>query len=186
MKHVVQIPDIRKRYEEIIRPEWIKSGKYVNIHAAPCLQKIVLNMGLGRQAQEKKVLEAAIDGLSAISGQMPCITKAQNSIAGFKLREGMVSGLKVTLRHNRMYEFVERLINIAMPCIRDFRGLSSKSFDGRGGFSFGIKDHSVFPEITHDERLTSALGMDISLATTAGSDESAKDLLQKLNFPFYN
>jgi len=178
--------DIRKKYEDVLRPEWMKSRGVSNVHSVPKLQKVVINMGIGKDAQDnKKFLEAATQVLALLSGQAPFVTRAKKSIAGFKLREGMVVGLKVTLRGRRMDEFLERLINIAMPRIRDFRGLSSKSFDGRGGFSFGVKDHSVFPEIKHDERISRALGMDICLSTTAKSDDEAKDFLEKLGFPFY-
>jgi len=163
----------------------MKAKSLSNIHQVPMLQKIVLNMGLGKRVLDKRMVEAATEGLTALSGQAPYVTKAKRSIAGFKLREGMVSGLKVTLRKGRMDDFVERLVNIAMPRIRDFRGLSSSSFDGRGGLSFGVQDHSIFPEIKHDERVSGVLGLDISLSTTATKDEEAKELLEKLGFPFY-
>jgi large subunit ribosomal protein L5 len=177
--------EIRKKYEDVIRPQWLESRGLKNIYEVPMVTKIVLNMGLGRHAQDKKMFEAAVDGLTKLSGQAPVVTKAKKSIAGFKVREHMILGLKVTLRGVRMDEFMERLVNVAMPRIRDFRGLSGKSFDGRGNFSFGIKDYAVFPEIHYDERVTGELGLDVAICTTAKTNADAKALLECLNFPFY-
>jgi large subunit ribosomal protein L5 len=177
--------NIGKKEEAILR-SWVEKGKCTNVHQVPRVTKVVLNMGLGRDGQDKKILEAASEGLSALSGQKPCATRARRSIAGFKVREGMVLGLKVTLRKKRMKDFLDRLINIAMPRVRDFRGLSPKSFDGMGNLSFGIKDHSVFPEIKHDDRVSGSIGLDISISTTALSNQEAKEFLEELGFPFFD
>jgi large subunit ribosomal protein L5 len=178
-------PQIRFLYETKIRESLMKKMGYTNIHSVPNLEKIVINMGLGKRMQEKSILEAAVEGLADISGQKPCITKAKQSIAGFKIREGMNLGAKVTLRGNRMYEFLERLVNIAMPRIRDFRGLSSKSFDGRGNFSMGVKEYYIFPEIKYD-KINDILGMDIVFVTSAKSNQDGKALLEEFGLPFYN
>jgi len=178
-------PQIRSLYETKMREALMKKMGYSNIHSVPTLEKIVINMGLGRRMQEKNIFEAAVEGLADISGQKPCVTKAKQSIAGFKIREGVNLGAKVTLRSNRMYEFLERLINIAMPRIRDFRGLSSKSFDGRGNFSMGIKEYYIFPEIKYD-KINDILGMDIVFVTTARTNQDGKALLEEFGLPFYN
>jgi large subunit ribosomal protein L5 len=175
----------RQQYDEIICPALIKKGGYVNRFSVPKLEKIVLNMGLGKRLLEKGALEAATEGLADIAGQRPCITYAKKSIASFKVREGMQLGLKVTLRGNRMYEFFQRLLVIAMPRIRDFRGVSSKSFDGCGNFSLGIKEHSIFPEIKYD-KISDILGMDIIIVTTASTDKEGKLLLEEFGMPFQN
>ena len=175
---------LKEQYEKVILPALVKERAYKNVHQAPKLEKIVVNMGIGR-LRDKKIEEAAADELAAITGQKPIITKAKKSIAGFKLREGMNVGLKVTLRKIRMYEFLDRLITIAMPRILDFRGISSKSFDGNGNFSLGIKEHYIFPEINYD-RVDHILGMDIVIVTDAKTDEEAKLLLQKFGIPFIN
>ncbi|BDB95994.1 50S ribosomal protein L5 [Candidatus Hydrogenosomobacter endosymbioticus] len=172
---------LRQIYEESITPELIKEFGYFNIHQVPKLEKIVINMGLGRK--DKKVAEAAMEELAAISGQRPVRTVARKSIAGFKLREGMDVGVKVTLRKARMYEFLDRFVTIAMPRIRDFRGLSLKSFDGSGNLSVGIKEHYIFPEVNYD-RVDHILGMDISIVTTAKTDDEGRSLLQKFGVPF--
>ena len=174
-----------QHYSEVVRPSIMKKGGYENLHGVPRLEKISINMGLGKRIQEKSVLEAAIDGLAAISGQKPCVTRAKKSIAGFKIREGMALGVKVTLRGVYMYEFLQRLIFIAMPRIRDFRGASSRSFDGNGNFSFGIKEYYVFPEIKYD-KITDVFGMDVVIVTTAKTNEEGKLLLQEFGIPFYN
>ena len=178
-------PRIRSLYENQMREALMKKMGYSNIHSVPNLTKIVINVGLGKRMQEKNIAEAAIEGLADISGQKPCITKAKQSIAGFKIREGMNLGAKVTLRSNRMYEFLERLINVAMPRIRDFRGLSSKSFDGKGNFSMGIKEYYIFPEIKYD-KISDILGMDIVFVTTAKNNNDGRALFEALGFPFYN
>lgn len=178
-------PQIRSFYETKIIDLFMKEKGSANIHAVPNIKKIVINMGLGRKMQEKNIFEAAMEGLADISGQKPCVTKAKQSIAGFKIREGINLGVKVTLRGNKMYEFIERLINIAMPRIRDFRGLSSKSFDGRGNYSMGVKEYYIFPEIKYD-KINDILGMDITFITTAKTNEKGKALLEAYGFPFYN
>ena len=149
----------------------------------PRLEKVVLNMGVGDAVSDSKKVKAAAADLGLIAGQRPVITKARKSIAGFKLREGMPVGAKVTLRKDRMYEFLDRLVNIALPRVRDFRGLSPKSFDGRGNYSMGLKEHIVFPEIDYD-KVEDVLGMDIIVCTTAQTDDEARALLKGLNFPF--
>ena len=149
----------------------------------PRLEKVVLNMGVGEAVGDSKKVQAAAADLGLISGQRPVITKARKSIAGFKLREGMAVGAKVTLRKDRMYEFLDRLVNIALPRVRDFRGLNPKSFDGRGNYSMGLKEHIVFPEIDYD-KVEDVLGMDIIVCTTAQTDDEARALLKGLNFPF--
>jgi large subunit ribosomal protein L5 len=151
----------------------------------PKLDKIVLNMGIGEAVNDSKKVQAAVKDLAAIAGQKPATTRARNSIAGFKLRENMVIGAKVTLRKDRMYEFLDRLITIALPRVKDFRGLNAKSFDGRGNFAMGLKEHIVFPEIDYDQ-IDQMWGMDIIVCTTATSDEEAKALLKEFQFPFNN
>jgi large subunit ribosomal protein L5 len=149
----------------------------------PRLEKVVLNIGVGEAVSDSKKVKSAANDLGLIAGQQPVITKARKSIAGFKLREGMPVGVKVTLRKNRMYEFLDRLVNIALPRVRDFRGLNPKSFDGRGNYSMGLKEHIVFPEIDYD-KVEDVLGMDIIVCTTAENDDEARALLKGLNFPF--
>ena len=154
-----------------------------NVMAVPRLEKITLNMGLGDSARDKKVIEAAVAEMAAISGQKPVVTYARKSIAGFKLREGMPLGVKVTLRRQQMYEFLDRLISITTPRIRDFRGLNPKSFDGRGNYSMGVREQIIFPEIDYD-KIDMLRGMDITITTSAGSDEHARALLEAFEFPF--
>ncbi|MEW6764351.1 MAG: 50S ribosomal protein L5 [Pseudomonadota bacterium] len=154
-----------------------------NVMAVPRLEKITLNMGLGDSARDKKVIENAVAELSAITGQKPVVTYARKSIAGFKLREGMPLGVKVTLRRNHMYEFLDRLISIATPRIRDFRGLNPKSFDGRGNYSMGVREQIIFPEIDYD-KIDALRGMDITITTSARSDDHARALLEAFEFPF--
>jgi len=178
-------PVFYERYENSVRPNLMEKNGYTNIYSVPKIEKIVLNMGLGRKAQEKTVLESALEGLSSIAGQKPCITHAKNSISGFKIREGMPLGIKTTLRGHYMYEFLHRLVVIAMPRIRDFRGVSGRSFDGRGNFSLGIKEYYIFPEIKYD-KITDILGMDVAIITTAKTDSEGKMLLEEFGFPFYN
>ncbi|HEU0222035.1 MAG TPA: 50S ribosomal protein L5, partial [Paracoccaceae bacterium] len=158
---------------------------YKNAMMVPRLEKIVLNMGIGEATTDSKKVKAAHDDLMLIAGQKPVITKAKKSIAGFKVRENMPLGVKVTLRRDRMYEFLDRLVTIAMPRVRDFRGVSSKSFDGRGNFAMGLKEHIVFPEINFD-KVDRVWGMDIVICTTARSDAEAKALLKHFNLPFQN
>lgn len=173
----------KQHYESVIRSELAVKGKYKNVHSIPRLEKIVLNMGLGRKLQEKAVLESATNALADISGQRPCVMMAKLSVAAFKIREGMPIGLKVTLRGNRMYEFLQRLIVIAMPRIRDFRGVSFKSFDGHGNFSFGIKEYHIFPEIKYD-KVSDILGMDVTIVTSAETNKEGRLLLEAFGIPF--
>jgi large subunit ribosomal protein L5 len=156
---------------------------YTNAMAVPRLEKIVLNMGVGEASQDKKKVETAAAEMELIAGQKPVITRAKKSIAQFKLREGMPIGVKVTLRRERMYEFLDRLVTIAMPRIRDFRGLNPKSFDGRGNYAMGLKEQLIFPEISYD-RIDKVRGLDVIIATSANSDDEARELLRLFNFPF--
>src|SRR4051795_11334502 len=176
-------PRMRKHYEEVVRPAMIEQFGYKNPMEVPNIEKIVLNMGVGDAVNDtKKVTPAAAD-LALIAGQKPVITRARNAISTFKVRENMPIGAKVTLRKIRMYEFMDRLVTIALPRIRDFRGLNPKSFDGRGNFAMGIKEHLVFPEIDYD-KAEAVWGMDVVITTTAKTDAEAKALLTHFNFPF--
>lgn len=176
---------LKELYDKKIRAELKTKLGYKNDLQVPRLEKIVLNMGVGEAAIDKKKLESAVKDMVAISGQKVIITKAKKSLANFKLKEGMQIGCKVTLRKDRMYDFLDRLINVAMPRIRDFRGLNSKSFDGRGNYAFGIKEQIIFPEIDFD-KIDNIRGMDIIVCTTSNNDKDAKALLSAFNFPFYN
>jgi len=176
-------PRMKRQYYDAIRQALIDEFQYANVMQVPRLEKIVVNMGVGDAVNDRKKVEMAARDLARISGQKPVYTRARKSIAGFKLREGMPIGVKVTLRRRRMYEFVDRLITIALPRQKDFRGLSPKSFDGRGNYSMGVKEHIVFPEIDYD-KVEQILGMDIIVCTTAETDDEARSLLKKLNFPF--
>jgi large subunit ribosomal protein L5 len=177
------IPRLKRDYDERIVAAMIERFGYKNRLEVPRLEKIVLNMGVGEATQDKKKVETAAAEMELIAGQKPVITKARKSIATFKVRDGQAIGCKVTLRRKRMYEFLDRLINIALPRVRDFRGLNPKSFDGRGNYSLGIKEHIVFPEIDYD-KAADIWGMDITVCTTARSNEEASALLKALNFPF--
>lgn len=170
-------------YVGTIRSELQKEFNYANVMEIPKLTKIVLNMGVGEASQDRKKIEGALLDMTKISGQKPMTTKAKNSIAGFKLREGMIVGAKVTLRRSHMYEFLDRLVNIALPRVRDFRGVSSKSFDGNGNYAMGIKEQIIFPEINYDE-VDAIRGMDIIICTNAKSDVEAQALLKGFNMPF--
>ncbi len=172
-------------YKKDVVPALKKEFGYTNDLQVPKLDKIVINMCVSEAVQDSKKLQAAIDDLAAIAGQKPVITKAKKSIAGFKLRQGMNLGAKVTLRSDRMYEFFDRLVNIAMPRIRDFRGVSGKSFDGHGNYAMGVKEQIIFPEINYD-KVDKIRGFDIIICTTARSDKEAKALLSALNVPFMN
>jgi large subunit ribosomal protein L5 len=174
---------LQELYEKAVRPTLMQEFGYKNPMQAPRLEKIVVNMGIGEAVQDSKKAEAAANDLSAITGQHPVITKAKRSIATFKLRKGMPIGCKVTLRGQRMYEFLDRLITVALPRVRDFRGISGKSLDGRGNFALGLKEQIVFPEIDYD-RVDAVRGMDIVVVTTAGSDAEAKALLKAFDMPF--
>jgi len=176
-------PRLKQHYLDVIKGELTKEFGYKNVMQVPRLDKVVLNMGVGEAIADSKKVKAAAADLGMIAGQRPVITKARKSIAGFKLREGMPIGAKVTLRKDRMYEFLDRLVNIALPRVRDFRGLNPKSFDGRGNYSMGLKEHIVFPEIDYD-KVEDVLGMDIIVCTTAQSDDEARALLKGFNFPF--
>ena len=179
------IPHMKLQYQEQIVKELKKKFNYTNDMQIPKLDKIVLNMGLGDAVAESKKADVAIEALGLIAGQKPVFTRAKKSIANFKLREGMVIGAKVTLRKSRMYDFVDRLITIALPRVRDFRGISAKSFDGNGNYAMGMKEHIVFPEINYD-KVDVIRGMDIIICTTANTNEEAKALLTGFNFPFRN
>ena len=174
---------LKEHYEKVVRPALIEEFKYENALEAPRLDKIVINMGVGEATSDSKKINAAVAELAAIAGQKPVITKARKSIATFKLREGMNIGCKVTLRRDRMYEFLDRLITIALPRVRDFRGVSGKSFDGRGNYTLGLKEQLVFPEIDYD-KVEKVRGMDIVICTTAKTDAEAKALLKGFQMPF--
>ena len=176
-------PRLKKEYVERIRKALQEQFSFANEMQIPRLEKIVINMGVGEATGDSKKPTVAAADLAAIAGQKPVITRARNSIAGFKVREGMPIGAKVTLRGARMYEFLDRLVNIALPRVRDFRGLNPKSFDGRGNFAMGIKEHIVFPEIEYD-KVDQVWGMDIIVCTTAKTDDEARALLKAFNFPF--
>lgn len=172
-------------YEETIVPKLKEQFGYTNIHQVPKLVKINVNRGLGEASQNAKALESSISELATITGQKPVVTRAKKAIAGFKLREGMPVGLMVTLRSERMYAFLDRLIGISLPRIRDFRGISPKSFDGRGNYSLGIREQIIFPEIEYDS-IDKIRGMDISIVTTAKTDEEGRALLKEMGMPFRN
>ena len=182
-KQAAYTPRLRRDYDERIVPAMTEKFGYKNRLEVPKIEKIVINMGVGEATQDKKRVETAAAEMQAISGQKPVITKAKKSIAQFKLREGMPIGVKVTLRRERMYEFLDRLVTIALPRVRDFRGLNPKSFDGRGNYAMGLKEQIVFPEINYD-RIEKVRGMDIIVTTTAKTDEEARELLRLFNFPF--
>ncbi|MBA3834676.1 MAG: 50S ribosomal protein L5 [Pseudomonadota bacterium] len=177
------IPRLKADYQERIAKAMTERFGYKNALEVPHLDKIVINMGVGEATQDKKKVEAAAAEMQAIAGQKPVITKAKKSIAQFKLREGMPIGCKVTLRRDRMYEFLDRLVTIALPRVRDFRGLNPRSFDGRGNYAMGLKEQIVFPEINYDE-IDQVRGMDVIITTTAKTDEEARELLRLFNFPF--
>ena len=183
MAEQTYIPRLKQQYNDVIKDALVKEFGYANTMQVPRLDKVVLNMGVGEGINDSKKVTAAAAELGLIAGQKPVITKARKSIATFKLREGMPIGAKVTLRKNRMYEFIDRLVNIALPRVRDFRGLNPKSFDGRGNYTLGLKEHIIFPEIDYD-KVEDVLGMDIIVCTTARTDDEARALLRGLNFPF--
>lgn len=174
---------LKEHYEKNVVPALRKRFGYGNVMQVPKLTKIVVNMGVGEAVQNPKLLDAAVADLAAITGQRPMVTRAKRSIAGFKLRAGMPVGAMVTLRGDRMYEFLERLIFLALPRVRDFRGVSANGFDGRGNFSMGLREQLVFPEIDYD-KVDQIRGMDINIATTAKTDEEARELLRLLGMPF--
>jgi large subunit ribosomal protein L5 len=176
-------PRMKTRYEDTVVKAMAEKFGYKNRMAIPKIEKITLNMGVGEGSQDKKKVTTALEEMKLIAGQQPVITRARKSIAGFKLREGMPIGVKVTLRGARMYEFLDRLVTIAMPRIRDFRGLNPKSFDGRGNFAMGLKEQIIFPEISYDA-IDTVRGMDVIVTTTANSDDEARELLRLFGFPF--
>ena len=176
-------PRLKRDYEERIAAAMTEKFGYKNKMEVPRLDKIVINMGVGEATQDKKKVDTAVQEMQLIAGQKPVVTKAKTSIAQFKLREGMPIGAKVTLRRERMYEFLDRLVTIALPRVRDFRGLNPKSFDGRGNYAMGLKEQIIFPEINYD-RIEKVRGMDIIITTTARTDEEARELLRLFNFPF--
>lgn len=176
---------LKARYVEEIIPELIKEFGYKNIMQVPRLEKVVINMGLGEAIQNIKILDSASEELGLVAGQKPVITKAKKSIASFKLRQGMPIGCMVTLRREKMYEFLDRLMNIALPRVRDFKGIPGKGFDGRGNYSLGIKEQLIFPEINYD-KVDKIKGLNISIVTSAKTDEEGKALLKQLGMPFRN
>lgn len=174
---------LKENFENVIKPSLIKEFGYKNAFSTPRIEKIVLNMGVGDAVGDSKKIQFAVADMTLIAGQKPVITKAKKSIAGFKVREGMALGVKVTLRKAKMFEFLDRLVNIAMPRIRDFRGISPKGFDGNGNYAFGIKEQLIFPEIDYD-KIDQVRGMDIVIVTTAKTDDEARALLKGFNMPF--
>ncbi len=177
--------NFKTKFREEILPKLKEELGVKNVHEVPRITKITLNMGVGEAIGDKKVIEHAISDMEKISGQKAVVTKARKSVAGFKVREGWPIGVKVTLRRDRMYEFLERLVSIALPRVRDFRGLSAKSFDGRGNYSMGVKEQIIFPEVDYD-KIDTLRGLDITLTTTAKNDEEGRALLKAFNFPFRN
>jgi large subunit ribosomal protein L5 len=177
--------NLKEFYQENIVPELIETFKYSNIMQVPKLEKIVLNMGLGEAIHNIKLIDSAVEELRMIAGQQPVVTRAKKSIAAFKLREGMPIGCRVTLRRTRMYDFFSKLVNIALPRVRDFRGISGKAFDGKGNYSLGIREHIIFPEVDYD-KIDKIKGLNVSVVTTAGTDEEGKALLKLLGMPFRN
>ncbi|MGD2139637.1 MAG: 50S ribosomal protein L5 [Burkholderiales bacterium] len=179
----VPVPRLAEQYRNEIVPELIKQFGYKSVMEVPRIEKIVLNMGVGEAVNDKKILENAVGDLTLITGQKPVVTKARKSIAGFKIREGYPIGCKVTLRNVRMYEFLDRLISVAIPRVRDFRGISAKAFDGRGNFNMGVREQIIFPEIEYD-KIDALRGLNVTITTTAKSDEEARALLSAFRFPF--
>ncbi len=183
MADTTYIPRMRQLYDDVVRDKIVEQFGYANKLEVPRIDKIVLNMGVGESTADSKKAQRAADDLSLIAGQKAVVTRATKSVATFKVREGMPLGAKVTLRGVRMYEFLDRLVNIALPRVRDFRGLNPKSFDGRGNFAMGLKEHIVFPEINYD-KVDQIWGMDVIVCTTAKTDDEARALLREFNFPF--
>ena len=183
MAEISNLPRFKQMYNDVIRKSMLEQFKYANEMEIPRITKIVLNMGVGEATADSKKPAIAAEDLSMIAGQKAVVTRARTSIATFKVREDMPIGTKVTLRANRMYEFLDRFITIALPRVRDFRGLNAKSFDGRGNFAMGLKEHIVFPEINYD-KVDQIWGMDIIVCTTAKTDDEARALLKAFNFPF--
>lgn len=182
-ENVKYVNHLQKKYKEEVRPALVKEFGYSTIMMAPRLEKIVINMGVGDATQNSKALDDAVNDLTIIAGQHPVVTKAKKSIATFKVREGQAIGCKVTLRGQRMYEFLDKLVSIALPRVRDFRGISKNAFDGHGNYTLGVKEQLIFPEIDYD-KVAKIRGMDIVFVTTAKSDKEAFALLDKMGFPF--
>lgn len=174
---------LKTLYQDTIVPKLMEQFQYENVHQVPKLVKVTVNRGLGEAAQNSKALESSLSEIAIITGQKPVVTRAKKAIAGFKIRKGMPVGMMVTLRSDRMYSFLDRLINLALPRIRDFRGISPKSFDGRGNYTLGIREQLIFPEIEYDS-IDQIRGMDISIITTANTDEEGRALLKELGMPF--
>jgi large subunit ribosomal protein L5 len=177
--------DLRENYRTEVAPKLTEAFGYRNAMQVPRLDKIVLNMGLGEAIHNIKIIDAAVAEMSLIAGQRPVVTRAKKSIAAFKLREGMPVGCRVTLRHRRMYDFFSKLVNIALPRVRDFRGVSPKAFDGRGNYTLGIREHLIFPEVDYD-RIDTIKGMNVTVVTTAETDDEGKELLRLMGMPFRN
>ena len=177
------VPRLKKHYREIVCRDLREEFGYRNDMQIPKLEKVVLNMGVGEAVKESRKIKSAVEEMAVIAGQQPVIMRARKSVASFRVREGMTVGVKVTLRGNRMYAFLDRLVTVALPRVRDFRGLSSSSFDGRGNFNMGLKEHIVFPEVDYD-KVEDIRGMDIAVCTTAGTDAEALSLLRRFNMPF--
>jgi len=185
MSEAAYEPRMKTRYRETVRAAMREAFKYTNEMQVPKIDKIVINMGVGEAVQDSKKLKSAMDAMMAVTGQKPIATKSKKSIAQFKIRDNMAIGCKVTLRGERMYEFLDRLVTIALPRVKDFRGLNGRSFDGRGNYAMGLKEHIVFPEINYDQ-IDQIWGMDIVVCTTAKNDAEAKALLKEFDFPFRN
>ena len=183
MAETAYVPRLRAQFDKEIRGKLVEQFGYTNALQVPVLEKVVLNMGIGEAVNDRKKVELAAADLALIAGQKPVITKAKKSIAQFKLREGMAIGCKVTLRRERMYEFLDRLISVAIPRVRDFRGISPKSFDGRGNFAMGVTEQIIFPEIDYD-KVDTLRGLDITITTSARNDDEGRALLKAFNFPF--
>jgi large subunit ribosomal protein L5 len=178
-------PRLRKKYKEEIIPQLMKDFSFRNIMQVPKLERVIINMGLGEAVQNAKLIESAVEELTAITGRKPIVTRAKKSIASFKLREGMPIGVMVTLRGEQMYDFVDRLVSIALPRTRDFKGISPKAFDGRGNYTLGIREQIVFPEVNYD-KIDRIKGMNVTFVTTAKTDEQGRALLKSLGMPFRN
>ncbi|WP_040225834.1 50S ribosomal protein L5 [Bhargavaea cecembensis] len=174
---------LKEKFQNDITPALVSKFEYKSVMQTPKIEKIVINMGVGDAVQNSKALDAAVEDLEIIAGQKPIVTKAKKSIAGFRLREGMPIGTKVTLRGERMYDFLDKLISVALPRVRDFRGVSTKAFDGRGNYTLGVKEQLIFPEIDYD-KVSKVRGMDIVIVTTANTDEEARELLTQFGMPF--
>lgn len=174
---------LKEKYINEITPALVSKFNYKSVMQVPKIEKIVVNMGVGEAVQNAKVLDTAVEELTLLTGQKPMVTRAKNSIAGFRLREGMPIGAKVTLRGERMYEFLDKLVSVSLPRVRDFRGVSKKAFDGRGNYTLGVKEQLIFPEIDYD-KVSKVRGMDIVIVTTANTDEEARELLTQIGMPF--